>query len=237
MLTSPFSASFNSINVKKVFKELISCPASWLIHVCHNSFRKGLSKYENNAEKLCISLFYFFSKSSCRHANLFEMEEFLGLEELVLHCHVQSHWLSLVPALECLVQIKEALKKLLIEELPKQDKHLKDNEKNLDVNKGLESHEIAVEIESIITVKPFFNEFMTKFQKEEPMIHLLHPNCEKLLKTVMGRLLKSKAYTEKKGKALMDIDVDSVQLQLSTDQFKLMQGVYLSFPRVFNIVA
>ena len=145
-------------------------------------------------------------------------------------------WLSLVPALECLVQIKEALKKLLIEELPKQDKHLKDNEKYLDI-KGLESCEIAVEIEFIIKVKPLFDEFMTKFQKEEPMIHLLHPNCEKLLKTFMGRLLKSKAYTEKKGRALMDIDVDNVKLQLSTDQFKLMQGMYLSFLRVFYVVA
>ena len=43
----------------------------------------------------------------------------------------------------------------------------------------------------------------------------------------MGRLLKSKAYTEKKGRALMDIDVDNVQLQLSTDQFKLMQGIHV----------
>ena len=138
-------SKFNSIKDVKGFKELISCPTSCLIHVCHNSFRKGLSKCGSNAEKLCISLFYFFSKSSCRHADLFEMEESLRLEELVLHHHVQSHWLSLVPALECLVQIKEALKKLLIEELPKQDKHIKDNEKHLDAKKGLESHEIAVE--------------------------------------------------------------------------------------------
>ena len=114
---------------------------------------------------------------------------------------------------------------------------LKDNEKYLDIKKGLESHEIALEIEFIITVKPLFDEFMTKFQKEEPMIHLLYPNCEKLLKTVMGRLLKSKVYTENKGRALMDIDVDNVQLQLSSDQFKLMQGMYLSFFRVFNVVA
>ena len=121
--------------------------------------------------------------------------------------------------------------------MPKQDKRLKDNKKYLDVKKGLESHDIAVEIEFIIRVNPLLDEFMTKFQKEEPMIHLLDPNCEKLLKTVMGRLLKSKAYTEKKGRALMDIDVDNVQLQLSTDQLKLMQGMYLSFLRVFNVVA
>ena len=83
-------SKFNSIKVKKGFKELITCPTSCIIHVCHSSFRKGLSKYGSNAAKLCISLFYFFSKLSCRHADLFEMEESLGLEELVLHCHVQS---------------------------------------------------------------------------------------------------------------------------------------------------
>ena len=47
----------NKIKTQKGFKELISCPTSCLIHVCHNSFRKGLSKYGINAEKLCISLF------------------------------------------------------------------------------------------------------------------------------------------------------------------------------------
>ena len=80
----------NKIKTQEGFKELISCPTSCLIHVRHNSFRKGLLKYGINAEKLCISLFYFFSKSSCRHAYLLEKEELLGLEELVLRHHVQS---------------------------------------------------------------------------------------------------------------------------------------------------
>ena len=158
----------NKIKTQKGFKELISCPTSCLIHVCHNSFRKGLSKNGINAE----------------NADLFEMEESLCLEELVLWCHVQSQWLSLVPALEPLVEIKDALKKLVIDELPKQDKNIRDSDKYLDIKRGLESKEIAVEIEFLIAVKPLFDEFMTKFQKEEPMIHLLYPGCEKLLKTV-----------------------------------------------------
>ena len=227
----------NKIKTQKGFKDLISCPTSCLIHVCHNSFMKGLSKYGINAEKLCISLFYFFSKLSCKHADLFEMEESLGLEELVLWHHVQSQWLSIVPALEQLVEIKDALKKLVIDELPKQDKNIRDSDKYSDVKRGLESKEIAVEIEFLIAVKPLFDEFMTKFQKEEPMIHLLYPSCEKLLKTVMARLLKSKAYTDKKGRALMEVDVDNCKLQLSTDQFKTMQGnEYLFFISVTVVV-
>ena len=200
----------NKFKTQRGFKKLISCPTSCLIHVCHNSFRKGLSKYGINAEKLCISLFYFFSKSSCRHVDLFEMEESLGLEELVLWCHIQSQWLSLVPAL--LVEIKDALKKLVIDELSKQDKNIRDSDKYSDVKRGLESKEIAVEIEFLIAVKPLFDEFMTKFQMEEPIIHMLYPSCEKLLKTVTARLLKSKTYTDKKGRALMEVDVDNCKL-------------------------
>ena len=134
--------------------------------------------------------------------------------------------MSLVPALQHLLHIKDALKKLLLEELPKQDKKIKENEKYLDVKKGLESKEVAVEIKFLIAVKPLFDEFITKFQKEELMIHLSCPNCEKLLKGVMGRLLKSKEYINKKGATLKQVGVKKVELQLNIEQFKGMQGMY-----------
>ena len=56
------------------------------------------------------------------------------------------------------------------------------------------------------------------------MIHVLYPACEKILKTAMGRLMKCRAYIEKKGKALKGIDVQDVDLQLKSDDFKTMQG-------------
>ena len=61
------------------------------------------------------------------------------------------------------------------------------------------------------------------------MIHLLYPNCEKLLKGVMGRLLESRAYTDKKGATLKQVDVEKVELQLNIEQFKCMQGTYWNF--------
>ena len=88
---------------------------------------------------------------------------------------------------------------------------------------------VAVEIEFLIAVKPLFDEFITKFQKEEPMIHLLYPNCEKLLKGVMGRLLKSRAYTDKKGATLKQVDVEKVELELNIEQIKSMRGMYWNF--------
>ena len=95
-----------------------------------------------------------------------------------------------------LVKIK-AVNKLLLMELPKNDRNISKNDKYLSIKKALESKEGDTEIAFIISIMPVFKEFMTKFQREELMIHISHQNCEKLLKTAMARLMRSKVYTEK----------------------------------------
>ena len=104
---------------------------------------------------------------------------------MVVLCHVQSQWLSLVPALQHLVAVKDALEPWNLQE-------------------------VEVEIEFLPSIKQIFDEFLTRFQKEEPMIHLLHSNCEKLLKTAMGRLMQSKAYIDKRYIVLKEIDCRNV---------------------------
>ena len=58
------------------------------------------------------------------------------------------------------------------------------------------------------------------------MIHLLYPNCEKLLKGVMGRLLKSRAYTDKKGATLKQVDVENCNsIKSSLKVYKVCIGI------------
>ena len=108
---------------EKCFKPLVRCPVSCLIHVCHNSFCKGVKQYGDNAEELCMNLYYFFKNNPCRREDLFEIEETLNLEELVLLCYTQCRWLSLIPALQRLTKVKEAVKKL-IDDIGRNDKTL-----------------------------------------------------------------------------------------------------------------
>lgn len=208
---------------EKGYKPLVRCPVSCLIHVCHNSFRKGLKQYGENAEELCLNLYYFFKNNPSRREDLFEIEETLDLEELVLLRHTQCRWLSLIPALQRLVKVREAVKKLLVE-MARNDKNIEKKDKYLAIKKALDSKEVSLEVEFLLTIKPVFDEFMTKFQKEEPMIHLLHASCEKLLKVTMSRLLKEKAYLNKKGSKLKEVNVEEVDMQLSGDRFTTKQG-------------
>ena len=122
---------------EKGFKALTRCPVSCLIHVCHNSFCKGLKQYVDNAEELCMNLYYFFKNNPCRREYLFETEETLDLGELVLLCHTQCRWLSLIPALQRMVKVKEAVKKL-INDIGRNDKNIRKNDKYLAIKRGLE---------------------------------------------------------------------------------------------------
>ena len=108
--------------------------------------------------------------------------------------------------------------------MPKNHKNISKNDKYLSIKRALESKEVDVEIEFIISTKPLFDDFMTKFQMEEPVIHMLYPNSVKLLKTAMSRVMKSKVCTEKSGVALKQAHVEDVELQLKNDQFKAMWG-------------
>ena len=58
--------------------------------------------------------------------------------------------MSLVPALQCLVTIKDAVKKLLLEDMAKNDKNISKNDEYLSVKRVLECEEVDVEIEFIL---------------------------------------------------------------------------------------
>ena len=108
---------------EKSFKPLARFPVS-----CHNSFCKGVKQYGDNAEELCMNLYYFFKNNPCRREDLFEIEEALDLEHLVLLRHTQCRWLSLIPALWRLTKVKEAVKKL-IDDIGGNDKNIGKNDK------------------------------------------------------------------------------------------------------------
>ena len=62
--------------------------------------------------------------------------------------------------------------------LEEMTKNIGKNDKYLVIKRGLESKEVWVEIEFLLIIKPVFDEFMTEFQREEPMIHLLYASSE-----------------------------------------------------------
>ena len=80
------------------------------LHVIHNSFRKGVEGYGSEVENLCIDIYYFFKLSPPRREDYADVQQKLNLDEFVFLWHVQSWWLSLIPAIERVMKQFPALK-------------------------------------------------------------------------------------------------------------------------------
>ena len=133
------------------------------LHVVHNSFRKGLNAYGEDAEQLCLDLFYWFKLSPCKREDFRDIVEKLDFEEINFVRHVQSRWLTLLPAVERVLKNYSAVKKYFLEEIPKQkEKMVLNND-----GKGMLS-----QLSFLESVTPLYNKFLGLFESEEPLIHL-----------------------------------------------------------------
>ena len=197
---------------------MVMCPKSCLLHTCHNSFVKGLKEFGLESEELANDIYYFFRRSPTRRQDLIDIQQHLGLDEKMAMRHLPSRWLTLVPALERTIEMKASLVAVL-KDLVKTDKNLENDSKVQVILKSLQSRRLEAQMEFLVSVKPLFDEFLTRFQKEEPMIHKLYPGCEKLLKVAMSRMLKSEVYQSVEGRNLLHIDLDDVSLYLEREGF------------------
>ena len=185
------------------------------IHVVHNAFRAGVNAYGDASEELAIDRFYWLKSSPSRREDYIHVLSDLGLDEELFIRHVQCRWLTLIPALDRIVKKWEAIKKYFLEELPKQQKPSKTLEKNYRYNRicrKLRDKSFSVQLAFLVSVEPIFKKVLCFFQSEGPLIHLLrHTMCE-LLKSLMGRFLKTQVLADKEGKHLLAIDYSKALL-------------------------
>jgi len=191
---------------------------------CAQCFRAGVNAYGDASEELAIDLFYWLKSSPSRREDYIHVFSDLGLDEELFIRHVQCRWLTLIPALDRIVKKWEAIKKYFWEELPKQQKPSKTLEKNDRHNRicrKLRDKSFPVQLAFLVSVKPIFKKFLCFFQSEGPLIHLLrHTMCE-LLKSLMGRFLKTQVLADKERKHLLAIDYSKPDNQLSMSQMEV----------------
>ena len=211
-----------SINNKlqEQFKRQLVDTGSWQIHVAHNSFQKGIEVYGEAIENLCIDLFYFFKLSASRREDYLAIQQKLDLDEIVFNRHVESRWLSLLPAVE---KVKSQLPALLeyFKKLPDTDKKIKSNERYKKIMAILTSPETTVQLCFLQCIKPVFDRFLQMFQTAGPLIHVLHEAMLNLLKQVMSRFLKQCIVQEKTMNELLKVDSKNVDFQLKDDELDI----------------
>ena len=88
----------------------------WNLHKCHNAFHKGTTVYGKDSENLSFELCAWFKISSCKREDFFQVAfelqsmEYFSKNKALFYRHVEARWLTLVPAVEKVLERLEVSK-------------------------------------------------------------------------------------------------------------------------------
>lgn len=182
------------------------------LHVVHNSFGKGLEVYGNQIEELAVDIFFWF-KSAARREDYSTIQSSLQLEEHAFFKHVDCRWLSLLPVVDRLLEQYDGLKTYFMD-LPKKDSKVESNVRYIRIRKKLQVKDTYIQMCFLQSVTPLFQGFLTLFQREGPLIHLLYYSMSDIVSRIMARFIKQDVFAGKDGVDLVAIDVSSFTNQL-----------------------
>ena len=96
----------------------------------------------------------------------------------------------------------------------RQKKNLEINERYRRICKNLTDRKVMVHFAFLMSVTPLFEKFLTMFQSKGPIVHVTLDECSSLLRTVIGRFLKTDVVGDKTGRRLLEIDCKDAKNQL-----------------------
>ena len=183
------------------------------LHKVHNGFHKGILVIGVTASQLAFELHFWFKISPCKQEDFRLLADSTTIEDESLFLrHVNTRWLTLVPALEKKLERWEDAKKYFLIYLPNVEEYkstLPKNQKYKNIAAALKDENVTlVQIKFLIGVAPIFRKYLLLFQDDAPLVHILFIEMKTLLLTLMKRFMKGAAVNGKSGIELLTVNVN-----------------------------
>jgi len=159
------------------------------LHIMHNAFEKGLSKFGKKAEDLFINLYYYFNGYPSRKEDYRKSQIEMNVPIHALIKHVPSRWLTLGPVAERVAEQYPALLHFF-ETTKKSSKKLNENDRVVKIVNDLKNPSIEAEVLFVSESAQLFQNFCKLFQKQEPLIHILYEEARNLLTIILNKICK-----------------------------------------------
>ena len=174
------------------------------LHIVHKAFHYGCVQHGSEVESLAVDLHGWFKIAPCKREDIHAVSKELGESSPLFQRHVESRWLTLVPALQEVEEHWKPAEKYFEEFLPSQKDEFKrytsKNERYGRIIQKFKEEEkrILVQMAFVVHVSAPSNTFLLSFPGEGPLIHLLFSELKKLLVTIMKRYIQADEITGKK---------------------------------------
>ncbi|XP_062556179.1 uncharacterized protein LOC134221020 [Armigeres subalbatus] len=163
------------------------------IHILHNAFLKGIEELGEDASELVYSVHHFFHGWPSREEDMEKIQINLGLPTKRFIKHVSSRWLTLEGAAERLLEQWTALIEYFLNFIPKKHSALSKSSGYLKIYRLLTKKTMKAEVLFVSSSAHIFTKFTGFFQKEEPLVHIMYTEIDKLARTLIGRVCKPDA--------------------------------------------
>ena len=146
--------------------------------------------------------------------------------------HVNTRWLTLLPALVRVSERWEDTKKYFLTFLPFKEykRHLPKNQRYQRIQTALKNeNEAKMQIAFLKNTAPLFQKYLTMFQADGPMVYLILHELKSLVRGTMERFVKKEAMIGASGKfctkSLINVDLTKQENLLTLDKMDIGDGV------------
>ena len=160
------------------------------LHVVHNSYLKGLSKFGDVGKELIIHVYHFFKKFPARWDDFSAIQIKEKCDTRRFMKHTSTRWLTLGPAAERLLSQWPAVIEYFLKFIPLKRSNLVTTEKFKIISKYLKYPDIKVELQFLVESSELFTPFLKFFQESAPLVHCLYSEMKLLVKKLAGRICK-----------------------------------------------
>ena len=196
-----------------------------VLHILHTAFHYGVKVYGTDTESHCLDLHGWFKIAPCKREDIRDLASKIGESSPIFKRHVESRWLTLVPAVEMVEKHWVATKMYFLEFLPKQEEfktHTSNNERyNRICTRIRNEKKMLVEMAFLMNSSSPYQKLLLWFQTDAPLIHLLFHELKQLLVAVMKRFIKSEEVDGKSAKSLLKLDVSDKNILLPLEEIEI----------------
>jgi hypothetical protein len=191
------------------------------IHKVHNAFGEALSATLWETDSIIIDIYQWFKLSAARREDYKEIQKILDIPEHTFLRYVQCRWLSLLPALQRVLEqwdgLTEYFLKYLIEKQPEACKV----ERYKRLSQFFTSTASKPRLLFLVNAALLFQGFLTLFQTEGPLIHLLYDRLVELYKEVLMKFIKEENWKHLNGKHILDEKITKAENELADDKLDI----------------
>jgi hypothetical protein len=191
------------------------------LHKVHNAFGSALQSTSWETDAVIIDIYQWFKLSAARREDYKHVQKLLDVPEKTFLRFVECRWLSLLPALDRVLEQFHSLQEYFTNYLPAKQPQACKNERYMRIQNFLKQQTSEAKIAFLISISATFTGCLNLFQTEGPLIHMLYDQLEQLYKKVLSRYLKEESYRDKSGRSLVEENVLAEGNELDDDKLDI----------------